>query len=316
MIDFRPSTPTVSVVLPVYNGGLYLPLALDSILAQRYTDFELLVIDDGSTDQSLAVLQAYAAQDPRVRVVSRANQGLVATLNEAIGLAQGRYIARMDADDIALPDRLGLQVAYLDSNPQCVCVGSAVELMDELGRKLVVWPQYPDNETIQREALKGHTTICHPAATMRKDALVASGGYRASMYPTEDLDLWLRLGELGQLANLPKVLLRYRMHSGSISGQAAKDGRQREAARKCCDEACERRGLADKTFEASEAWRPDGTQQAQWENDLKFGWWAMASHEYSTAIAYGWRAWRVAPFSRPATVLLLKSIWQRMLSKA
>jgi hypothetical protein len=286
------------------------------VLQQTFSDFELLLLDDGSTDDSLAVMRAFQAKDPRCRVFTRENKGLVATLNEAIGLAQGRYIARMDADDIALPDRLGLQVAYLDSNPECVCVGSAVELMDELGRKLTVWPQYPDNEAIQLGALKGHGTICHPSATIRKNALISIGGYRAGMYPAEDLDLWLRLGELGLLANLPQVLLRYRMHSGSISGQAAKDGRQREAARKCCDEACERRGLAHKTFEASEAWRPDGTQQAQWENDLKFGWWAMASHEYSTATAYGWRAWRVAPFSRPATALLLKSIWQRMLSKA
>lgn len=310
-----PKIPKVSVILPVYNGGVYLESAIESVLQQTFTDFELLLLDDGSTDDSLAVLRAFQEKDARCRVFTRENKGLVATLNEAIGLAKGRYIARMDADDIALPDRLGLQVVYLDSHLECVCVGSAVELMDELGRKLIVWPQYPDNESIQREALKGHTTICHPSAMMRKDALVACGSYRANMYPAEDLDLWLRLGESGKLANLSAVLLRYRMHSGSISGQAAKDGSQREAARKCCDEACERRGLPHKTFEASKAWRSDGTAEAQWDSDRKFGWWAMASREYSTATAYGWRAWRAAPFARTAIALLFKSMWQRMLPR-
>jgi glycosyltransferase involved in cell wall biosynthesis len=304
-------SPKISVVLPVFNGGAYLAPAVQSILDQDFKDFELLVLDDGSTDQSLAVLQKFADQDARVRIISRPNRGLVKTLNEGVGLAKGQYIARMDADDIAFPERLRLQAKYMDEHPECVCVGSSVELMDESGRKLTIWPQLQDDDAIQREAMKGHTTICHPSSMIRRSVLIACGGYRSSMYPAEDLDLWLRLGENGKLANLAQVLLRYRMHGASISGLAAKDGRQRVAAKRACDEACIRRGLSEMTFRAHEAWRPDGTSVAQLQNHLQFGWWAFASSEFATAASYGWMAWRRAPTSRSALALLVKSVWRR-----
>lgn len=304
--------PTVTVVLPVYNGEQYLHAAIDSVLSQTFTDFELMLLDDGSTDGSLRIMESYASNDERCVVLTRENRGLVATLNEGIARARGRYIARMDADDIALPERLALQVAYLNANKSCVCVGSAVELMDELGRKLIVWPQLQTDHEIQHECLKGHTAVCHPAALLRTDALRASGGYRQEMYPAEDLDLWLRLGEMGALSNLPQVLLRYRMHSASISGQAAKEGKQRAAAKRACDEACHRRGLTKPTFEAWEAWRPDGSHAAMVASDLKFGWWAYGSREYTTAASYGWRAWRARPTSREAAALLAKSLWYRI----
>jgi len=161
MTTIRP-TPTVSVVLPVFNAEDFLCTALDSILEQDQADFELIAINDGSTDRSRALLEERQRHDPRVRLVSRANRGLVASLNEGIALARGRYIARMDADDIALPQRLRLQAAYLDQHPSCVCVGSDVELMDDAGRKLVVLQQLQQDVDIQAQALRGHTTICHP----------------------------------------------------------------------------------------------------------------------------------------------------------
>ena len=308
MIDAKPIwSPSVSVLLPVYNGANYLFAAVQSILDQDFLDFELLAIDDVSTDDSLATLLAFAQRDGRIKIVTRENRGLVATLNEGIQIAKGRYIARMDADDIAVPERLRLQFEFMEATPKCVCVGSDVELIDELGRKLVVWNQLSADADIQKGALQGHGTICHPSALIRTDVLLRVGGYRPEMYPAEDLDLWLRLGEVGTLANLDKVLLRYRMHSQSISGLAAKSGRQRDAARKCCDDACQRRGLRQSAFAANEAWRPDGTQDSALAYDLKFGWWAYSSKEYRTASSYGWRAWRQSPLSKEALSLLLKS---------
>src|SRR5258706_14041022 len=118
------SSPAVSVVMPVYNGERYLASAIDSILAQTFTDFELIAVDDGSTDSSLPMLKRYAERDPRVRVISRPNTGIVGALSDAIAAARAPLIARMDADDLSLPLRFERQVAYLSGHPQCVLVGT------------------------------------------------------------------------------------------------------------------------------------------------------------------------------------------------
>src|SRR4051794_24772902 len=115
-----PPPPPISVLLAVYNGGRYLRAAVDSILTQTFTDFEFIIIDDGSTDGSLATLREFAQRDPRINLVSRPNKGLTVTLNEGIALARGEFLARMDADDIALPQRFEKQIAYLRDHPECV----------------------------------------------------------------------------------------------------------------------------------------------------------------------------------------------------
>src|SRR6476661_6105481 len=127
-------TPPVSVLMPVYNAGRYVAEAVESILGQTYADFEFLIVDDGSTDRSRAILERYAARDPRIRLVSRPNTGYAAALNELLGLARGELVARMDADDVALPERLLRQVNYLRAHPEVVCVGTAVHLIDGGGR--------------------------------------------------------------------------------------------------------------------------------------------------------------------------------------
>ncbi len=292
----------VSVLLPVYNGERYLRDAIGSVLSQTYTQFELLLLDDGSIDRSLEIMREFAARDARVRLISRANRGLVATLNELVDAAQGELIARMDADDVCLPDRFERQMRFLTDNPAVVCVGGDVELIDEAGRFLTTLRMLPEDAQIQDMALRGHTTICHPCAVMRKSCVKAVGGYRQACYPTEDLDLWLRLGEVGRLANLRGPVLRYRLHTASISGSDAK--RQAEAACRSCEDAWRRRGLQLRQFEANEPWRPTREVASRHRFMLRYGWWAFNSGERRTSFIYALRAIRLRPADREGWRLL------------
>src|SRR5207237_10277673 len=128
--------PRVSVLLPVWNGEAFLEQAMESILRQTLSSFELIVIDDGSTDRSAAIAEEFASRDPRMRVLRRPHEGLSAALNAGIAAARGEYVARMDADDISAPDRLRKQVAYLDAHPACVAVGAWSDVVDEAGRQI------------------------------------------------------------------------------------------------------------------------------------------------------------------------------------
>ena len=125
-----PDAPTVSVVMTVYNTERYVGEAVGSVLGQTFGDFEFVIVDDGSTDRSTTILKDFAARDPRIRLVSRPNTGIVAAANEGIGLARGRYLARMDSDDVCLPRRFETQVNYLEQHPECVLVGSRVTVVD------------------------------------------------------------------------------------------------------------------------------------------------------------------------------------------
>ncbi len=128
------SAPTVSVLMPVYNGERYLRPAIESILAQTFTDFEFVIIDDGSNDTSPSILRQYADRDPRVKLFLREHRGVPDTLNEAFATSRGKYLARMDCDDVALPERFARQVALLDADPAVVCAGGYFQLIDGRGR--------------------------------------------------------------------------------------------------------------------------------------------------------------------------------------
>jgi glycosyltransferase involved in cell wall biosynthesis len=299
--------PAVSVLLPVYNGGVFLEPALESIRAQTFTDFECLVLDDGSTDGSGDVAQRIANRDVRFRVIRRENRGLVATLNELLGEARGELIARMDADDVALPDRFARQVEFMAANPQVVCLGGGQILMDERGRPIAPIEPPVDDRAIQESALRGHGSICHPTAMIRASALQALGGYRPAFYPAEDLDLWLRLGELGELANLAEPVIFYRVHSGSISGAAA-GGRQREAGRRACADAWQRRGRGDVVYEAGAAWRPDSDVDSRYRFVVDYGWRAYFAGFRATSRAYAVKAIRLRPWRQAGWRLLVKAV--------
>jgi len=295
--------PVVSVLIPVYNGGEFFRAAVQSVLAQTFRDFECLILDDGSTDESGKIADELARRDQRVRVIHRENRGLVATLNELVDAARGEFVARMDADDLCLPERFARQVDFLAQHPRVVCVGCAYWMIDEADRTIAQIRVPVDDATIQQNALRGHAPISHPSAMVRTAALRAVGGYRAAFYPAEDLDLWLRLGELGALANLGEPLLRYRVRSDSISGQAAQ-GRQRDAARRACADAWARRSLAGARFEATEEWRPDETPASRMRFALQYGWMAYSCGFRRTAMVYGFKAVRLLPTRREGWCLL------------
>jgi len=302
--------PNVSVVLPVFNGEKYLKAAIESILKQTYTQFEFIIINDGSTDSTKQILLDYSDKDSRIKLIHQDNKGLVDSLNRGVSIAQGKYIARMDADDISAPERFELQVAFLEANPDYVAIGSDIVLIDDEARKLTTQYQLQDHESIQFAAFAGHCPICHPAALIRTDAILKSGLYNKEFYPAEDLDLWLRLSEIGLLGNLNASLLFYRMHGESISGVTANGGRQRDAMRRACEAAWSRRGLSNMRFEAHEAWRPDSSKEMQLAYMLKCGWWAFNSREYKTSLHYGWRALKHKQINKQAFILTLKSAFK------
>jgi glycosyltransferase involved in cell wall biosynthesis len=210
-------TPAISVVMGVYNGMPFLTDAVKSILRQTFTDFEFIAINDGSQDESGAVLDAYAATDSRLRVVHQENKGLVTTLNRGIHKARAPLIARMDADDIAHPERFARQIAYLHAHPEIAVLGSAITLIDAGGAVLREIPYPMGAENVAEKMRHEGSYVAHPAVMMRREAVLAVGGYREAFRHAEDYDLWLRLLDRCSIDNLPESLLYYRQHGNNIS---------------------------------------------------------------------------------------------------
>ena len=296
--------------MSVYNAGRYLRPAVDSILAQTFGDFEFIIIDDGSSDGSPQVLREYAARDPRICLTVRPNQGLTRTLNEAVGLSRGEFLARMDCDDVALPDRFEKQLAALRADPSLVCVGGSFELIDGKGRLLTRLRPPADDAAIQQLLLKGHTAICHPAAMMRRDAVNKVGGYDTHFKTTQDLDLWLRLGEVGRLGNVPEVVLQFRQHDSSVS--ETKREEQRRFGREAVERAWKRRGITDGVYEADEPWRPGKDRASRHKYALRYGWWGFNSGARNTALAYGLKAVSILPLNAGGWKLLASALVKPM----
>lgn len=294
--------PRISVIMGTHNAGAFLNNAVGSILAQTFSDFEFLIIDDGSTDETPSRLAAFASSDARIRFISRGNRGLTPTLNEAARLATGSLLARMDADDISTPDRFAKQIAFMDAHPKCVALGGAYDMIDEAGRRFHQMRQPLDDAGNQEACLSGRPSLCHPLVMMRRDAFERVGGYDESFRVAQDNDLWLRMGEIGELRCLPDVILKYRQHAKSIS--EARQREQIDALRRGCEAACKRRGI-DRPFLADAGWRSDGSRAALFEQHLRYGWWAWKLREFSTARHYA----RLAMKLRPLSVRPLKLLW-------
>jgi Glycosyl transferase family 2 len=210
-------SPIVSVVMSVLNGQAFLAEAVESILAQTYHDFEFVIIDDGSRDRTAEILANYAAQDKRIRVHRHENKGRATSLNIGIGLAHGKYIARMDADDIALSNRLAEQIKFMEEHPGVGLLGGAFELISDNGSRLMKTVTFPVEDSDIRSALLVDNPICHPTAVMRKAVAEAVGGYRKALLDAEDYDLWLRISERSHLGNLKTCVLQYRIHPEQVS---------------------------------------------------------------------------------------------------
>lgn len=214
--------PTISVVMSVYNGKEFLVSAIESILNQTFRDFEFIIVNDGSTDGSLAIINEYVQRDCRIRLISRENRGLTASLNEGIADARGEWIARMDADDISLPDRFHKQMAWLKHTGADIC-GGWVKLTGTWFDR--VWRYYSSSDAIRLKLLFG-STFAHPAVILRT-SVAKKNPYNEKAHYVEDYELWTRLAELGvKMTNYPGVVLRYRIHPGQVT--AIRQKQQRE----------------------------------------------------------------------------------------
>ncbi|MDD2337894.1 MAG: glycosyltransferase, partial [Geobacteraceae bacterium] len=215
------SSPKITVLMPLFNGKRYVREAVESILGQTFADFEFLIIDDGSTDDSCAIVESYG--DPRIRLITNGkNLGVTATLNRGIKLGRGEYIARMDCDDISLPTRLAEQIEYLERNPDCAMVAIPVLQIDEDGRNCGVWPD--DRNTLTSEALYRFlpraNCIAHPGIMIRK-SILSHYRYNEFQRIAQDYDLWLRMSaDRLVITKLAKPLLKYREHSASVTSSS------------------------------------------------------------------------------------------------
>jgi glycosyltransferase involved in cell wall biosynthesis len=284
--------PTVSVLLPVYNCRRYLDEAVSSILRQTFTDFELIAVDDGSTDDSGDILRRYAIQDTRVKLISRANAGIAVALNDAMAVAKGEFLARRDGDDISLPPRFEMQLRFLREHSDVVLLGSRVRLIDPFGVALYESSHKLTHEEIEREMLDGvGWAVVHPAAMMRAAAVRAAGGYRAERVPTEDLDLFLRMSEIGKVANLPDILLEYRQHHASANHTRVEE--QNRNKRAILSEAYARRGLT-----LPSDWTPPKRDVLAAEKEISmWGWAALKQGNRRAARHHAMSLLRLTPFS-------------------
>lgn len=283
--------PSISVLMTAYNAAAYLEAAARSVLAQTHRDLELVVVDDGSTDATADILARLAEEDPRVRVITQANAGIPAAANAGLAACRGELVARMDADDLSAPRRLEVQSAYLREHG-LVCCGTWYDMIDEGGRRLKTVQGPTDNGAIQKMLLEGHGSICNPSSMFRRAALLDLGGYSPDMAQAEDVDAFLRLGEVGQLGNVPEALLSYRLHATSISEQKCEE--QRSFGRLACERAWARRGV-EGVFTADYIWRPGKDRVSRHAFAVDYGWWAFKSGESATAAHYGRRAIRLRP---------------------
>jgi glycosyltransferase involved in cell wall biosynthesis len=210
------SVPSVSVVMPIYNAARFLDGAIRSIRAQTLTDFEFILVDDGSTDEIGPILSAQTAADPRLSVLRLPHGGIATALNHGVVRAQANLVAVMHGDDEAMPERLERQAAVMREQPTIVAVGTAAEMIDQDGRALGRIQPTGDPALI-REKLMEANWLAHPTVMMRRDVVLAAGGYRPIFTACEDYDLWLRLSERHDLSNILEPLLRYRVHDDRVS---------------------------------------------------------------------------------------------------
>ena len=206
------TNPLLTVLMPVYNAQKYIAESVESVLMQSFGDFEFLIIDDASTDQTVPILKSF--NDPRIKLIEKPeNTGYTQSLNTGLKIAKGKYVGRMDSDDISLPNRFAKQLSFMESNPEVIVCGTQYEVM---GKNNAVY--LPTNNAEIRLALLWANCLVHSSVMIRKNALIQSSVYYDALKePSEDYDLWVRLLPIGHLYNIPEVLVSYRIHYASVS---------------------------------------------------------------------------------------------------
>jgi hypothetical protein len=207
-----PSNPVVSIVMAARNAAMHLQETMEGVLSQTFDSWELVAIDDGSSDDTGEILARYASLDSRIKVIRRSHRGLAASLNFGIAVAVGDYIARLDADDVPMPHRIATQVSWLNDHPEFAVVGSTALYLSDQGRTNTLKAVPTDHLSIRRLLLRGNCLI-HPTVMMRKATFLAVGGYRECFSAAQDYDLWLRMIEHGSIANIAEPLIYYRIHN-------------------------------------------------------------------------------------------------------
>ena len=205
----------VTVLMPVYNSEKYLHEAIESILNQTFSDFDFLIMDDGSIDKSLEIAKSYT--DERIKIIENVqNLGIITTLNKGLKIAKGKYIARMDSDDVCFPTRLEKQVDFLDKHPEISIIGSNVQVIDG-NSKFIRTMSFPKESELIKWHLFFYTPVAHPTVLARREVLIKLGGYNSQCQYVEDYELWLRASKDYKFENISEELLYYRSHNNSVS---------------------------------------------------------------------------------------------------
>ena len=300
MSDDRPG---VSVYMPAYNVAAYVHESVQSVLSQTFTDFELIIVDDGSTDSTVEILKELSAKDKRIKLFNQPHVGVSSASNFAIEQARGEFIARVDADDVAMPKRLEMQVKYLREHPECAALGTSMLLIDEHGLPLYPMSQIKfGHEAIEAALLTGSWAIAQPSCMYRRDAVVGVGGYQRNLSLHEDHDLFLRLAEKGKLENLQEILQHYRQRSSSLTARESA-GTHHLVMPEILKQARRRRGMPeDVAIKPAKA--PPGTL----DRFRRWAWGSLKAGHVKTARKYARATLVRSPFSLDSWRLLYCSL--------
>ena len=211
-------TPKISVVMPVYNAEAYLKDAIESILNQTLNDFEFIIIDDASTDNSFKIIEDFSKKDDRIVILRNENNlGIAETRTKGTKYAKGKYIAIADADDISTSKRFEKEYNYLERHRECGVVGGFIQLFDSDSGKIIGVRKYYEDDTNLRKKLFLYCPVAQPVSMIRKEVFDNIGYYDPKYPPAEDLDLWFRIGTKYKFANIQEILLKYRVHGKSAT---------------------------------------------------------------------------------------------------
>lgn len=272
--------PQLSVLMPVRDGARWIEESIASVQRQTFGDLELIVVDDGSSDETRRIVADLAAHDPRIVLVAQPPRGLVLALNNGLEAARAPFLARLDADDIAEPTRMAEQIDAMQLNRRLSLLGSWAIEIDENGVTIGARRPAADAAPLMRQHNSANPMI-HSTVMLRTEMVRAVGGYRQGFFAAEDFDLWLRLSEVGEVANLQRELVRYRVHHGSVS------------ARRALEQLLSTR-LAQRSAELRRAKQPDPLASAAQPVDL----WAEPPAEYAEAIGL----FRVLTWANPDAI--------------
>jgi glycosyltransferase involved in cell wall biosynthesis len=207
--------PSITVLMPAYNAAKYIGEAIESVLSQSFGDFELVIVNDGSTDDTVKVVRSFS--DPRIKLIHQSNMGIAAALNKGLSVANAPFIARFDADDICLPDRLKIQFEFIKAHPDYIIVGSDADFIDMYDNHVFTYsPGWHSNEEIA-ELDKNICPFIHSTVIYKKEIIIKAGGYDVNAYAFEDHLLWMKILKEGKVCNLPEVLLKVRLNPESIT---------------------------------------------------------------------------------------------------